>query len=83
MTHTPKELEIMAEYEAAVDPEIIDFVQDVRAERDTLPLTVAFLSEDAAYEIEKLTHLLVTGKKAWDKMGWQEKKLNIIVPPAR
>ena len=52
MKHTPKELEIMAEYEAAVDPEIIDFVEDVRKGRDTVPLTVAFLSEDAAYEIE-------------------------------
>ena len=61
--YTQEEVEIMAEYEAAVDPDIIDFVNDVRNDRDTLPITVAFLSEEAAYKIERLTQTQVAGNR--------------------
>lgn len=55
--HTPEMQEIMTQYHESVDAELKAFVQDVMSDRDVLPLTVGFVNEKMAKEIQTLTGL--------------------------
>ena len=63
MEHTELELKTIKEYEAAVDAEDVSFVEAVLIGNEALPITVAFLSEKAANEIENLTGKRVLGNR--------------------
>ena len=64
MEHTTEELELLKKYEASTDTEVLDFVTNVLNGEDKLNyITVAFLSETAAAEIEKLTGKKVEGSR--------------------
>ena len=61
--HTEAEREIMRKYHDAVDKEIYDFVQDVLNGRDTVPITVGFVTEEMGKRITELTGLSVDGNR--------------------
>ena len=55
--------QIIKNYKEAVDPEIINFINDVLSGRDVLPLTVGFIDDKMADKIYKLTGLSVKGNR--------------------
>ena len=56
MGHTKEELEMIRKYEESTDIEVLEFVNGVLNGEDKLNyVTVAFLPQKAAEEIEKLT----------------------------
>lgn len=62
--HTGKELTVMEEYEKSVDEDIYRFVRDVMDGDDRINcITVAFLTERAARDIEALTGKTVEGNR--------------------
>lgn len=64
MEHTAEEQELLKKYEASTDTEVLDFVTNVLNGEDKLNyITVAFLSEKAAAEIERLTGKKVEGSR--------------------
>ncbi len=54
---------VISDYKASVDGDIYNFVLDVMAGRDVLPLTVGFVTEKMGKRIEELTGLSVPGNR--------------------
>ena len=64
MTHSKEETAIMAKYENSIDPEVLEFVKGVLNGEDRLNyITVAFMPDSAAAQIEKLTGKKVEGSR--------------------
>jgi len=64
MGHTKEELEMIRKYEESTDIEVLEFVNGVLNGEDKLNyVTVAFLPQKAAEEIEKLTGKKVEGSR--------------------
>ncbi len=64
MEHTEKEKKVIKEYEESVDPEVLNFVKAVMDDSERLNyVTVAFLSDSAAGEIERITGKKVYGNR--------------------
>ena len=61
--HSPEMQTIIKDYNNSVDISLCNFIKDVREGRDTLPLTVGFVSEKMALEIYNLTGLSVEGNR--------------------
>ena len=54
---------VIADYADAVDKDIYDFVKDVIEEREVLPLTVGFVTEEMGDEISLLTGIQSCGNR--------------------
>ena len=63
MLHTKEELEIIQKYNDSVDIDIVDFVKRVYQGETPNPITVGFLTEKTAQEIESLTGKKVYGNR--------------------
>jgi len=63
--HTPQEQAIIEEYQAAVDEELVDYIEAVKASPGTRkrPFTLKNVSDRAAADIKKLTGVNVSGNK--------------------
>ena len=62
--HTPEEERIISEYQNAIDEDVRSFVDGIINGNDRINyITVAFLSNSAAEEIEELTGKSVTGNR--------------------
>ena len=61
--HSTEMKKIIKDYNNSVDISLCNFIKDVREGRDTLPLTVGFVSEEMAIEIYNLTGLSVEGNR--------------------
>ena len=60
MEHTKEELEIITNYEKSIDLDIINFINRIYESGQSESITVGFLTDKAAKEIE-----LLTGKKVY------------------
>ncbi len=64
MEHSKEQLEIIEKYEKSVDLEVLAFVKDVMNGEDRLNyITVAFMPNQAAERIERLTGKKVEGSR--------------------
>lgn len=61
--HTEGELEVIKKFQNAIDSEVFDFVKAVYQGDTPAPITVGFLTDQAAEEIEKLTGKSVYGNR--------------------
>ena len=61
--HSPEMQAIMTNYHNSVDAELKAFVLDVMSGRDVLPMTVGFVNERMAKEIQALTGLNTLGNR--------------------
>lgn len=71
MSHTSVEIQVMKDYQKSIDPDILDFINNF-PRTSTAYITVGFLSEAAANEIQSLTGMAVFGNRILlDKNGVQ------------
>ena len=71
---------VISDYKASVDGDIYNFVLDVMAGRDVLPLTVGFVTEKMGKRIEELTGLSVPGNRiVIEVVSDSSKKRNVII----
>ena len=63
MNHTPEELKIIESYKNSVDQDIYHCINAAYSGEQVYPVTVGFLSDVAANEIEKLTGKTVNGNR--------------------
>lgn len=61
--HSPEMKKVIKDYNNSVDISLCNFIKDVRDGKDTIPLTVGFVSEEMAIEIFNLTGLSVEGNR--------------------
>ncbi len=61
--HSPEMQEIMTNYHNSVDLELKAFIQDVISGREVLPMTVGFVNERMAKDIQALTDLNTLGNR--------------------
>lgn len=63
MRHSKEEIQIINNYKKSVDPEVRNFVEKVYGGEHVQPITVGFLTDRAAIEIEHLTGMKVYGNR--------------------
>lgn len=63
MEHTKAELQVLQNYHDSIDEEILEYVKRIYNGEKEKPITVGFLSENAAKNIEYLTGLKVYGNR--------------------
>lgn len=63
MRHSKEELQIINNYKKSVDLEVRNFVEKVYGGEHVQPITVGFLTDRAAIEIEHLTGMMVYGNR--------------------
>ena len=61
--NSPEMKKVIKDYNNSVNISLCNFIKDVREGRDSLPLTVGFVSEKMALEIYNLTGLSVEGNR--------------------
>lgn len=61
--HSKRMQKIIEEYTNSVDKDIYEFIKDVKAGRDVLPLTVGFITDEMADKILELTGIAVSGNR--------------------
>lgn len=63
MQHTKSELEVISNYEAAIDRDILDYVQKICRGECVMPITVGFLNKKATEDMVRLTGKTVSGNR--------------------